>query len=66
MAGRAASTVIARCPYCAVPVELVVDPGGGGAQDYVEDCEVCCRPWRVSLRWEEGVPRVLLRTEDDA
>lgn len=66
MAGRAASTVTARCPYCAAPVELVVDPAGGGAQDYVEDCEVCCRPWRVSLRWEDGVPRVLLRTEDDA
>jgi len=65
MAEPTAATVVARCPYCAAPVELVVDPGGGRAQEYVEDCEVCCRPWRVSLRWEDGVPRVRLRTEDD-
>src|SRR5258705_412984 len=37
------------CPYCAEPVELTLDPGGGSAQEYVEDCPVCCQPWRVSV-----------------
>lgn len=32
------------CPYCGESSELVVDPGGGAIQEYVEDCEVCCRP----------------------
>src|SRR2546429_8524933 len=34
------------CPHCGATVRLTLDPAGGRAQDYVEDCEVCCRPWR--------------------
>jgi hypothetical protein len=30
-----------------------LDPGGGDTQDYVEDCPVCCRPWRVSVRYDD-------------
>jgi len=44
-----ASSVHAICPYCGERVELLVDAGGGSTQEYVEDCEVCCRPWRVRL-----------------
>lgn len=33
------------CPYCFEPLELYVDPGTEGS--FVEDCEVCCRPWQV-------------------
>jgi hypothetical protein len=43
------SAAVVHCPYCGEPVELLVDLGGGVYQDYVEDCEVCCRPWRVRL-----------------
>ena len=32
-------------------VEIALDPGGGAHQDYVEDCEVCCQPWRVSVQY---------------
>lgn len=54
----------ARCPYCGEAVELVVDPGGASRQEYVEDCPVCCRPWRVVVRWERsGGVRVELRRE---
>ncbi|MEX2471424.1 MAG: CPXCG motif-containing cysteine-rich protein [Gemmatimonadota bacterium] len=53
------------CPYCGEPVELLVDPGGGSAQEYVEDCEVCCRPWRVSLRFaRDGSPEAEVNTLD--
>lgn len=39
------------CPYCGEPVVLGVDVGGGPVQKYVEDCEVCCRPWAVTVRF---------------
>lgn len=39
-----------QCPYCFEQVDLWVDPGTSGA--YVEDCAVCCRPWRVSA-WRD-------------
>jgi hypothetical protein len=42
------------CPYCGEEVELLVDRGGGATQEYVEDCEVCCRPWAVSVRQRTG------------
>ena len=41
------------CPFCGVAVEIRLDPSGGAAQEYVEDCEVCCRPWRVIVRYDE-------------
>ena len=37
------------CPYCGEPISLWLDEGGGGAQRYVEDCSVCCRPIDVSV-----------------
>jgi hypothetical protein len=41
------------CPYCFESQLLVVDPGTSGS--FVQDCDVCCRPWAVSVhRDEEG------------
>src|SRR3989454_11519766 len=34
------------CPHCGETMTITLDPGGGRAQEYVEDCQVCCRPWR--------------------
>lgn len=44
----------ASCPYCGESVEVLVDPGGGSLQEYVEDCEVCCRPWSVRVSFESS------------
>ena len=41
------------CPYCGETVVIGLDPGGGTTQEYVEDCQVCCRPWRVRLSYDE-------------
>ena len=41
------------CPYCGETVTIVLDPSSGPEQDYVEDCEVCCRPWQVTVRYDE-------------
>lgn len=60
------ATVWVHCPYCGEPSELLVDPGGGADQSYVEDCEVCCRPWNVRVRWADGVAQVEVHSEDGA
>lgn len=46
-------TAWVACPYCGEEIELVVDPGGGSVQEYVEDCEVCCRPMQLVVSWDE-------------
>lgn len=38
------------CPYCGEEGEVEVDPTGGEEQEFVQDCAVCCRPWRVIAR----------------
>jgi hypothetical protein len=39
---------LVQCPYCWQTQELEVDPDTQG--EMVQDCEVCCRPWRVTVR----------------
>lgn len=41
------------CPYCSEVVLITIDPNGGVAQEYVEDCQVCCRPWNVQVSFDE-------------
>ncbi|MBX3130249.1 MAG: CPXCG motif-containing cysteine-rich protein [Polyangiaceae bacterium] len=44
------------CPWCGEPVSIFVDPGGGEAQSFVEDCSVCCRPIRLHARRDPDDP----------
>lgn len=47
------------CPYCGEGVTILLDPGGGESQSYVEDCEVCCQPWQVYVSYDDrGVAQV--------
>ena len=32
-----------ECPFCGERIDTVLDLSAGG-QEYVEDCQVCCRP----------------------
>jgi hypothetical protein len=57
------ATVI--CPYCSEAVTIALDAGGGPAQEYVEDCEVCCQPWQVSVIFHGGEATVSLRSLDE-
>lgn len=43
--------VLVTCPCCGEEVEVYVDPGSEGA--LVQDCEVCCRPWQLTVRRDE-------------
>jgi len=49
--GTTETEVVVVCPHCGEANELALDPGGGSLQEYVEDCQVCCRPWRVTVRY---------------
>ena len=61
-----AETEAVMCPYCGEPNEIALDAGSGAVQDYVEDCQVCCRPWRVTVSYdEEGGARVAAVPLDD-
>lgn len=52
------------CPYCGETVAMGLDPGSGPTQEYVEDCQVCCRPWRVRVNYDsEGTAEVWLEPE---
>jgi hypothetical protein len=49
--GTAETETIVFCPHCGEPNEVALDPGSGGDQEYVEDCQVCCRPWLMYVRY---------------
>lgn len=39
------------CPFCGESSTIEAEPGGGREQEFVQDCPVCCRPWRVRIRF---------------
>jgi hypothetical protein len=63
--GTVQSGATVRCPYCGEINEIVLDPGSGNQQEYVEDCQVCCRPWHVVVRYlPDGAAEVSAELED--
>jgi hypothetical protein len=65
--GTADTSADVACPYCVSPVLIALDPGSGTVQEYVEDCQVCCRPWRVRVRYDEsGSATVDVQALDEA
>ena len=42
-----------RCPWCAEVVSALVELSSEAEQEYVEDCEVCCRPMAIHV-WRSG------------
>lgn len=55
-----------HCPYCGEAFETTID-AGGGCEEYIEDCAVCCRPivFRVEADAEGQVLSVETHREDD-
>ncbi|WDS35551.1 CPXCG motif-containing cysteine-rich protein [Pseudoxanthomonas sp.] len=55
-----------HCPYCGEPLDIAVDVSAGD-QQYIEDCQVCCRPISMTLIVEEdGDAQLIARAENDA
>ncbi len=54
------------CPYCGESIEILVDVSAGD-QNYIEDCQVCCRPISLNVRIDEdGEAQVSATSENDA
>ena len=51
--GTAENSADVVCPYCGEFVTIAVDPGGGTSQQYIEDCEVCCKPIQIQYEVED-------------
>jgi hypothetical protein len=63
--GVADTAARVRCPYCWKRAEIALDPGSGEYQEYVEDCPVCCRPWRVRVTYAaDGAAEVEVEAAD--
>ena len=41
------------CPYCGETIELIIDCSIPD-QEYIEDCEVCCRPISLFVSVDEN------------
>ena len=54
--------VAANCPYCGERFETRVEVSAG-AQEYIEDCEVCCRPMALSVEVEDNGALHALRVQ---
>ena len=53
------------CPYCGESLEITVDTSVG-QQDYIEDCQVCCKPIQFRIRMSaDGTPSIDVRSEDE-
>ena len=53
------------CPYCGESIEIVIDTSVD-QQQYIEDCQVCCRPITVNVSIVEP-DQIIVNTfaEDD-
>jgi hypothetical protein len=52
-----------QCPFCWEVIEITVDCSVM-SQEYVEDCEVCCRPIVMTVELStEGMPDVKVARE---
>ena len=53
---------LVTCPYCGERVAVYVEPDVRGT--LVQDCEVCCSPWRVRVFGRGGKRRVEVARAD--
>jgi len=54
------------CPYCGEPISILLD-GSVEEQEYIEDCQVCCKPMVLHVRvTDDGLCVVEARDENDA
>ena len=41
------------CPYCWETISMLMDPSSHD-QQYIEDCEVCCNPMEINVKFQEN------------
>jgi hypothetical protein len=53
---------VVTCPYCGEDVEIYIEPDMKGT--FVQDCEVCCNPWRVRVVTVDGARDISVARAD--
>lgn len=53
-----------HCPYCGEPITILVDLSEP-EQEYIEDCQVCCRPIVFKIKCAGSEPEIWVQTEND-
>jgi prolyl-tRNA synthetase len=54
---------LVTCPYCGEEVEIYLEPDVRGT--LVQDCEVCCNPWRVRVSGSDDERYVEVTRSDE-
>jgi cysteine-rich CPXCG protein len=52
-----------QCAACGEWVETSVDESAGSKQQYVEDCQVCCQPNVLTVRWNSSAQEFTITAE---
>ena len=57
---------LASCPYCGESFTTLIDMSAG-SQEYIEDCQVCCRPVLFSIELDTitGDAIIQLKSENE-
>jgi hypothetical protein len=51
------------CAFCGEPNTTFVDLSGGSYQNYIEDCQVCCRPNQLYITVDEETLEIEITTD---
>ena len=55
-----------NCPYCGTGFSVRVDRTGGSRQEFIIDCENCCRPIEIELDAEpDGYVNLIVKREGE-
>ena len=55
-----------QCSYCGQWNQAEVDESAGSLQHYVEDCQVCCQPNVLVVRFEARDQQFVIRAERES
>ena len=55
-----------QCSYCGEWNETEIDPSAGREQSFVEDCQVCCQPNLLTVRFLRQEQRFVILAERES
>lgn len=55
---------IVTCPYCGESINVLIDCSNE-AQEYIEDCQVCCRPITFQTQYTGDSIQVNVKHENE-
>ncbi|MDO7599083.1 MAG: CPXCG motif-containing cysteine-rich protein [Flavobacteriaceae bacterium] len=53
-----------QCPYCWEEISMLLEPSST-EQQYIEDCEVCCRPIQIEFIFDKELQSFSARSLED-